>query len=43
MAMNYEKEIQKIENFLQDEYYREAGRNCGAKLYCAAAQVVIFC
>jgi hypothetical protein len=35
MAMNYEKEIQKIENFLRDEYYREAGRNCGAILESA--------
>jgi len=30
--MNYAKELQTIESFVKDEYYREAGRNCGTIL-----------
>ena len=30
--MNYSKEMQKIEDFLQREYYRDAGRSCGSIL-----------
>lgn len=30
--MDYQQEMQKIEEFLHQEYYREAGRSCGAIL-----------